>query len=399
MYRAGQEEIDEVAKVIFSKQWFRVGDPAAGHLQEAVRFEKEWAETIGTSHALLMTGGGTAALVCGLAGLGIGPGDEVIVPAYTWMATATAVLTVGAIPVLAEVDATMALDPADFARKITPQVKAVIPVHMMGRPANLEAIIKIARQHGIKVIEDSCQMVGGMYHGRRTGSWGDAGAFSFNFYKIISAGGEGGVLVTNDRQVYERACIYHDSGSAFRPKADELTVPIFVAQQYRADEVMAAIARVQRQRLDGIIGDLRRIRRQIEQATNGVHGLRVTASNDPAGDCGVVVSFQFDREAQARKFKELIKAGYIGIDHDKHVYTNWKPLREKRIMHHPDMNPFNFPKNQGLRGDYSDACCPRTLELLRRTIFIPLNPDWTAEQVQTKIEAMRQAAVAVEQTR
>ena len=155
MYRAGQEEVDEVAQVLLSKQWFRIGDPAGGHLQEAVRFEQEWAEMIGTSYALLMCGGGTAALVCGLAGLGIGPGDEVIVPAYTWMATATAVLTVGAIPVLAEVDETMALDPRDFERKITPQVKAVIPVHMMGRPANLEAILKIAHKKVIKLVEDS----------------------------------------------------------------------------------------------------------------------------------------------------------------------------------------------------------------------------------------------------
>ncbi len=395
MYRAGQEEIAEVSKVILSKQWFRVGDPAAGHLQEAVLFEREWAEMMGTKYALLMTGGGTAALVCALAGLEIGPGDEVIVPAYTWMATATAVLTVGAMPVLAEVDETMALDPADFERKITPRVKAVIPVHMMGRPANLEAIIRIARARGIKVIEDSCQMVGGTYHGKRTGSWGDAGAFSFNYFKIISAGGEGGALVTRDRRLYERAFIYHDSGSAFRPMAGELAEPIFVAQQYRADEVMGAVARVQRRRLDGIIADLRRIRRRIEQATNGANGLRVTASNDPEGDCGVVVSYQFDREDQVRKFKDLVKAGYVGIDHDKHVYTNWKPLREKRIMHHPAMNPFNFPQNQGLRADYSDSCCPRTLDLLRRTIFIHLHPDWKEERVEDMIKRIHAAAEQV----
>lgn len=170
MYRAGQEEIDAVAKVIFSKQWFRVGDPKAGHLQEVERFEQEWAEKMGVTYAILMSGGGTASLVCALAGIGIGPGDEVIVPAYTWLATATSVLTVGAIPVLAEVDETLGLDPADFERKIGPNTKAVIPVHMSGRPANLEAILAIARKRGLKVIEDSCQMDGGSYKGRRTGS-------------------------------------------------------------------------------------------------------------------------------------------------------------------------------------------------------------------------------------
>ena len=393
MYRMGQEEVDEVAKVLLSKQLFRVGDPKAGHLQEVVRFEQEWAQKIGTEYALLMCGGGTTALVCGLAGLGIGPGDEVIVPAYTWMATATSVLAVGAIPVLAEVDETMALDPGDFERKIGPNTRAVIPVHMVGRPANLERILAIARRRGLKVLEDSCQMVGGMYHGKRTSSWGDAGAFSFNYFKIISAGGEGGVLVTNDRRLFETAFVYHDSGSAFRPQAGELQIPIFVAQQYRADEVMGAIARVQMQRMDGILADLRRIRKTIEAETAGVKGLRVTPGNDPDGDCGVVVAFQFESEAKARAFKDSEGVGgYVGIDHGKHVYTQWQPLREKRIAHHPDMNPFHFAKNRGLRMDYSDRACPRTLELLRRTIFCPINPDWTPAEVADKVAALKKAA-------
>lgn len=382
MYRIGQEEIDEVAKVIQSKQLFRVGDPAGGHLQEADRFEREWAEKIGTKYALLMCGGGTAALVCGLAGLGIGPGDEVIVPAYTWLATATSVLTVGAIPVLAEIDNTMALDPEDFERKIGPNTKAVIPVHMVGRPANLERILAIAKKHGLKVLEDSCQMVGGSYKGLRTGSWGDAGAFSFNYFKIITSGGEGGCLVTNDRTVYERAVAYHDSGTAFRPKAAELSIPIFVAQQYRTDEVTAAIARVQAQRLDGILQDLRNRKKKLETQIKDIKGITIAPSNDPEGDCGVVIALQFDTEEKARAF--IQKAGipgYLGIDHGKHVFTNWDPLVHKRISHHPDMNPFNFPKNKGLRADYSPEACPKTLALLRRTFFIGINPDATDAQI------------------
>lgn len=391
MYRVGQEEIDEVAKVLRSKQWFRVGDPAAGHLLEVERFEEEWAEKIGAGYALMMCGGGTAALVCALAGMGIGPGDEVIVPAYTWMATATAVLTVGAIPVLAEVDETLALDPADFERKIGPAVKAVMPVHMAGRPADLAPIIAIARRHGIKVLEDSCQCDGGSYQGKRTGSWGDAGAFSLNYFKIISSGGEGGAMVTSDRDIYERAFIYHDAGSAFRPKAAELAAPIFVAQQYRADEVMGAIARVQLQRMDGIIADLRQAQHRIIDALTGKPGIAIALSNDPAGDAGVTVAFRFESEEDARCFAAAAPGGYIGIDHGKHVYTNWEPLIEKRIMHHPAMNPFNFPQNQGLRACYTAEVCPRTLELLRRTYFYGVNPDWTEGQVDEVIASCEQA--------
>jgi dTDP-4-amino-4,6-dideoxygalactose transaminase len=387
----GQEEVDEVTKVILSKQLFRVGDPKAGHLQEVNRFEKEWAGKIGTTYGLLMCGGGTAAIVCGLAGMGVGPGDEVIVPAYTWLATATSVLTVGAIPVLAEVDETMALDPADFERKIGPHTKAVIPVHMLGRPANMEKIMAIARARGIKVLEDSCQMVGGSYKGRRTGSWGDAGAFSLNYFKIITAGGEGGALVTNDRTIYETAFVYHDSGAAFRPAAGDLQIPIFVAQQYRADEVMGAIARIQMQRMDGIIADLRRVRKAVEAGVAG-SGLVIAPSNDPEGDCGVVCAFRFESEEKARAFcKSPGVGGYVGIDHGKHVYTAWEPLRAKRISHHPDMNPFFFAKNKGLRMDYSDTAAPKTLALLRRTVFCGMNPDWKEADVAAKIAALKAA--------
>jgi dTDP-4-amino-4,6-dideoxygalactose transaminase len=393
MYRIGQEEIAEVTKVILSKQLFRVGDPKAGHLQEAETFEQEWSAKIGTKYALLMCGGGTAALVTSLAGLGIGPGDEVIVPAYTWMATATSVLTVGAIPVLAEVDETMAIDPDDFERKITPTTKAVIPVHMVGRPANMERIVAIAKKHGVKVLEDCCQMDGGSFKGKRVGSWGDAGAFSFNYFKIITSGGEGGAMVTSDREVYERAFVYHDSGAAFRPKAGELSTPIFVAQQYRADEVMAAIARMQIRKLDGIIADLRKVRKAIEAKTSKIAGLKIVPNNDIEGDCGVVSGLQFESEKQARAFMAASGVGgYLGIDHGKHVFTNWEPLIEKRSMHHPDMNPFNFPKNKGLRAKYTAEVCPKTLELLRRTFFIGVNPDATEAQIEEIAAGCRKGA-------
>lgn len=392
MYRIGQAEIDEVTKVIESGQLFRVGIPEAGHLGECDRFEKEWASRLGTKYALLMCGGGTAALVCALAGLGIGPGDEVIVPAYTWMSTATSVLTVGAIPVLAEVDDTMAIDPDEFERRIGPNTKAVIPVHMLGRAANMERILEISRKHGLKVIEDSCQMNGGSYKGRPTGSWGDAGAFSFNHFKIISSG-EGGCMVTSDRKLYETAIAYADSGTAFRPNAAELDIPIFVAQQYRADEIMGAIIRMQAQRLDGILADLRLAARRIEAETDGVSGLKVAPNNDIDGDCGVVVAYRLPSESAARGFLSASGlGGYVGIDHGKHIFTEWTPLVEKRIMHHPAMNPFLFEQNKGLRADYSADACPKTLELLRRTVYIPVNPDWTEQHVDATVAALRSAA-------
>lgn len=393
MYRCGKEEIEEIAKVVESGQLFRVGDANAGHLKEVERFEEELAEKMGFKYALLISGGGTSALVCALAGLGIGPGDEVIVPAYTWMATATSVLTVGAIPVLADIDETMCLDPADLENKIGPNTKAVMPVHMVGRPADMDGILKVAKKHGLKVVEDTCQAPGGSYKGKRLGSIGDAGALSFNSYKAISCG-EGGGLVTSEREVYEKAFVYHDSGAAFRPKAGELQIPIFVAQQYRAHEIMGAMMRVQLGRLDGILADLRNISRGFESELGDV--LKVAPNNDIEGDCGIAATFTFGDEASARDFANKAKVNgpnvWLPIDSGKHVYTNWEPLIEKRIMHHPDMNPFNFPKNQGLRMDYTDEMCERTLGILRRTVYISINPDWTEEQVSKYIEQCRSAA-------
>ncbi|MHB1458409.1 MAG: DegT/DnrJ/EryC1/StrS family aminotransferase [Armatimonadota bacterium] len=389
MYRIGQEEIDEISKVIQSGQLFRVGDKSTGFLGECDAFEEEWAAHTNKKYALLMAGGGTAALICALAALGIGPGDEVIVPAYTWLATASSVLAVGAIPVLADIDDTLGLDPDDFEAKITPNVKAVIPVHMVGRPANLERIIAIARNYNIKVVEDSCQMVGGSYHGRKTGSWGDAGAYSFNYFKVISCG-EGGALVTDDESVYENASIYHDSGTCFRPKAMDLATPIFVAQQYRANEIMGAMMRIQLRRLDGILKDLREARKRLE-ASIACSAIKIAPSNDPVGDCGVALTLQFDDSQAARLFASDFCRGYLGIDHGKHIYTEWTPIREKRVNHHPDMNPFNFPQNQGLRADYSDEVCSHSLDILRRTYFVPINPEWTSDEIDEVSDRIQKA--------
>lgn len=387
MFRIGIEEAEEVRKVIESKQMFRVGDPAAGHLQQVVRFEAEWARTMGTDYALCLAGGGTAALLCGLAAMKIGPGDEVIVPAYTWMATATCVLAAGAIPVFADIDETLMLDPEDVAAKLTPQTKAVIPVHLVGRPCNMERLLEVTRPHGVRLLEDCCQADGGSYHGRRVGSWGDAGAFSFNDFKIITSG-EGGAFVTNDKRLYERAFIYHDSGAAFRPNAGDLEEPIFIGHQFRATEVMGAILRTQLQRLDGILRDLRAVKSRIEKALEGKNGLAVTPSNDPEGDCGVIVALSFANETKARAFASAPGVGgSLPIDSGKHVYTNWTPLFEKRIGHHPDVNPFNHPKNKGLRHNYTPEMCAKTLDILRRTVYLAVNPDATEEQVQQRIEA------------
>jgi len=385
MYRIGKEEIEEVAKVIQSGKLFRVGDGSPEHQREVERFEKTWSEKMGTKYSLFVSSG-TAALTCGLVGLGIGPGDEVIVPAYTFMASAIAVLSVGAIPVIAEVDDSLTMDPADFEEKIGEGTKAVIPVHMAGLPSDMASITRIAKEHGIKVLEDACQAVGGSYRGRRLGSWGDAGAYSFNYFKIISCG-DGGALVTDDREIYERALIYHDGGAAFRPYSGELATPIFTGTNYRVSEILGAVMNIQVKRLDGILKDLRTVKRRFLEELGGSPFLR---SNDPEGDCGVILGLMFDSEGEAREFAKAV-GGWLPIDTGRHVYRNWDPIMEKRGAHHPGMNPFLMPQNRGLRMDYGEDQCPKTLDYLSRSVFINMNPDWKDEEIDQRIEICRKA--------
>lgn len=386
MYRMGQEEIDAVARVIRSGHLFRVNND----LKEVEHFEKELAEKFGVQYALCLSGG-TSALTCALVGMGIGPGDEVIIPAYTFMASALAVTSVGAIPVLAEIDETMTLDLDDVERKLTPAVKVVMPVDMVGFPCNMLRLKKMSEQYGFKILEDSCQADGGGFGGKRLGVWGDAGCLSFNDYKIMSAG-EGGAVLTNDRRIYERAMIYHDGGAAFRPNSGEIQEPFFMGTQYRVSEITGAVLRVQLQRLDGILSDLRRTKRAIMSGLADVPGVCFAPSHDSEGDCGTTLAFTFNNEAKARRFAELAQLGvWLPIDSGKHVYTNWDPLLSGRGAHHPALNPFNLPLNKGLRINYSKDMCPKTLNILARTAYISLRADWTDEKITSVTNACRQA--------
>jgi dTDP-4-amino-4,6-dideoxygalactose transaminase len=394
MYEIGQEEIDAVAAVIRSGQMFRYRGGEGGQVDATERIMREM---IGCRYALTVTSG-TGALICGLVGLGLGPGDEVIVPAYTWLASAGAILSVGAIPVLAEVDETLTLDPADFEKRIGPHTRAVIPVHMGGRPSDMDRILEIARRRGLKVLEDACQAIGGSYKGRRLGAIGDAGAFSFNQFKNIACG-EGGAFLTSDRKVYERGLYYHDMGCSFRNHAGELSEPPFLGNTFRMNEVLGAILRVQFGRLDSILQRLRERRDWVLEAVRAERApLAISPSADLAGDCGCNATFIFktaqDRERVAARAKELNPACGLGspIHSGLHVYTNWSVLLNRQGGHHPAMNPFLMKENQACRLTITADTCPRTLEILARTGALAINIHWTKDQAEDMARTLCRAA-------
>jgi dTDP-4-amino-4,6-dideoxygalactose transaminase len=333
---------------------------------EAGKFEQELCRTIGVEHALAVNSG-TSALIGALVGAGIGPGDEVLVPAYTWVATAAAPLAVGAVPVLVEVDESLTMDPADLARKITPHTKAVIPVHMLNLVCDMDAIMKVAAEHDLVVIEDACQAIGVRHHGRRVGSIGHVGAFSFNHHKNITSG-EGGALLTNDRRVHARAAMHHDVGSYERPGWIE-TEALFPGVNHRMPELCAAVLRPQLARIDAQL-DRRRERRTmvLDTIASGSWKARVAPHHDEADAVGLALTF--DDPDEARAFGSVRGARRL-IDTGRHVYANWQSVLAKRA-HHPKLDPHAWAHREI---DYSPDSCPATLDILARTCTVELAPE------------------------
>ena len=379
MYRIGQEEIDAVARAINSKDFFKINGSGC----EVLNFENEMKEYLHKDYCLLMSSG-FGALTSALIGLGIGPGDEVIVPGYTYIATALAVTAVGAIPVIVDIDDTLTIDPIEVEKKITNNTKAVMPVHIMGFPCNMAELKKISEKYNIAIVEDACQSMGGKFNDEYLGTIGDAGAFSDNYYKIMTSG-EGGALVTNNRKIYERALIFHDSSAVafFGSQLDGITEPVFGGTEFRVSDITGAILREQLKKLPAIIDDLHKNKFSLIDLLDNKS--LVAPSHDSQGDCATTLALRFETkeecEAFANKCEEAGVSIIVPINTGKHIYTNWTQIMEKRGALHPAMDPFKMKENQGLQMDYTMDMCPRTLDLLARTTYININPDWTESEV------------------
>lgn len=386
MYRIGKEELEELKKVIEAQDLFKINKG----LQESKQVEQKLSRLFDCKYPIFMTSG-HAALTSALVAMGIGPGDQVIVPAYTYIATAMAVVAAGAIPVVAEVDDTLTISPEDIKKKISKHTKAIIPVHIQGFPCNMDAIMEIAKAHNLFVLEDACQADGGSFGGKRLGTIGDAGALSFNYYKIASCG-EGGALLTDNRTLFERALIYHDSSAVafFGDQMQDFTTEGFCGNEYRSNELCAAVLNVQLTRLDGILSDLRKNKKYMMDQLEGI--CKFIPSNDIEGDCGTTLAVQFESEEAARRFAtaEGIQ-GVLPIDTGKHVYRRWTPIMEKRGAFNPLMDPFKMEVNKDIVPDYREDMCPETLERLSKVVYIKVAPDDTCEMLDEKIKQIKNA--------
>jgi dTDP-4-amino-4,6-dideoxygalactose transaminase len=381
----GQEEIDAVAQTIKSGKLFRYQQDS-----QCDRFERRYAEFLGVKHACL-TSSGTTSLTAGLAGLGIGPGDEVLVPAFTYMATAIAVLAVGAIPVVVDVDESTLMDPEALDDAVGPRTRAAIPVHMWGLSCDMRAIMRVARKHKLLVLEDACQAVGGGYEGRMLGSIGHAGAFSFNYYKNMSCG-EGGAVVTSNPKVFDKAKCMIDPCS-FYWKGRRKAFEPFVANGARASEIEGAILNVQLDRLPDMTRKMRQQKKRILRETAKT-GLRQSPSHSLDHECGACVVFLLPTEPKAQEFAGLLKCTIAGRT-GRHVYTEWDPIFAHAGAHHDAVNPFKLKENKGCRMKYTREMCARSLDILNRTAMVGTHPDRPAAETTALIGRIKEAAAKV----
>ena len=391
----GDEEIDAVTEVLRSQKLFRYTD-----YSQVDKFDKEAAEFLGVEYAV-MVNSGTSALVCALTGAGAGPGDEVILPGYTYIATAAAIIATGAVPVIAEVDESLGLDPADLERKITPYTKAVVIVHMRGVPARIDELVAIARKHGLKIVEDCCQCVGGEYKGKQVGTYGDVGAWSLNYYKTISSG-EGGMVFTNDRDIYERACFAADPGLPLWTKSEgvEWHNQAFPRQTYRPSEVLAAMGSVQLGKIEDILGHQRALKKAFLDGLDEAKGYRLQHVDDPSGDTGVSASIIVQDKELALAYEHALTAegavvGTIYNDGfpDRHIYSYWDSILEKSSPH-PSGYPWKDPSYKG-NVEYSIDMCPQTLSILGRAVRFDFNMNMTEDHARQMAAALNKVDAAL----
>jgi len=324
-------------------------------------FQGAFARYLDCFYAQAVTSG-TAALKVALEALGVRRGDEVITQAFTFVATVEAIVEVGAIPIITEIDETLNMDPQDLKNKISAKTKAIIPVHMYGAAADMDAIMKIAKKHNLLVLEDVAQAIGGTYHGKKLGTIGNAGIYSFDFGKSLTTG-EGGMVATNEKSVYDAAREYSDHGHEDNP--------MFPRGQdtrkrrgfnFRMMELQAAIGLVQLSKLDEAIKLQKESKKKLKDSINSFQAMKPRKLVDEEGETADALVFQVDSVKVKEKFVKLLKQKNIGTKNlpdaiDWHFAGTWDHIF-KEIPYYDNVN--------------FKSCLKRSEDILRRSISIPI---------------------------
>ncbi len=396
----GIEEKKELDEAVATRSLFRFYGFVPP--KKARTFEEEFQQFMDVKYALGVTSG-TSALHVAVNALGVGPGDEVILPAETWHSDYNVIIMTGALPVFCEIDESFALDPDDLARKITSHTKVVIPSHLSGTVADMNRIMAVAREHNLKVLEDSAEAIGAIYKGRRTGSIGDIGIYSFQTAKMMTSG-EGGCVITNDPALYERAIRFHDLGGVrpiFRTVLGITDYPrggsgtegdrggeTTLGLNYRMNEETGAVLCAQVRKMETALANHRRMHRYVTEKIEHLPGFHLRPSNDAEGDIGLSLNLLLPTRELRDRFIKAMTAENVPMDVGILGTRNLPTMGyiEDKVVPHPNWPSFNSPRGKAMQ--YGAACCPRSIDLKNRYASLYLGPKWTNADLDDVVAAV-----------
>lgn len=377
----GAEERKEIEDVLSTGIMFRFNhDAQRNNIWKAKDFEAEAKKITGAKYALAVSNG-SAAILAALAASGIGAGDEVICPPFTYIATIEAVLMLGALPVFAEIDETLCLSAEGIKKAITPKTKAVCLVHMCGGNANMDEIMAVVKEHNLKLVEDAGQAFAASYKGTATGLFGSAGAYSFDFFKIATAG-EGGILVTNDEAIYKFADSYCDHGHDHVGNNRGMENHPIIGFNYRISELHAAVGAAQTRKVPAIREANLKNKEFLQKELSKVEGISFSKLGDDNGDSGTFLNILMpDTETAKRTVDEFNKAGVGGFNYwftnMYHFINQWEHIKGLKTASKLAIQVLGAPQ------DYNNLQIPKTQEVVGRLISFGIRCTWTEEELKT----------------
>ena len=379
----GDEERKEVNDVLETGILMRYGfDGPRKGIWKSKELEAAICKTFGTGYAQL-TSSGTAALTTAMASLGIGAGDEVIMPAFTFVASFEAVLSMGAVPVLVDIDETLTLNPTAVKAAITSKTKCIMPVHMCGSMADLDALKAICDEHQLILLEDACQSIGGTYKGKHLGTIGHAGTFSFDFVKMITCG-EGGVVMTNDQNIYTKCDAFIDHGHDHLGVDRGADLHPFLGYNFRISELHAAVGLAQIRKLDTFLTIQRRNNHILRSYLEQVPGISFRVVPDPSGDSASFLSWFLPSQDKMEKAIEALKSAGIFAGNFYWYANNWHYIKKwdhlKNVQSLYALNEAQqtaLKKLSNTKFEVSDA-------IMSRCVSTAISLTWTEEQVHAK---------------
>ena len=383
----GAEERKEVNDVLETGILMRYGfDGPRKGIWKSKELEDAICKKFGSKYAQLVSSG-TAALTAAMSALGIGYGDEIILPSFTFVASFEAVLSVGAVPVFVDIDDTLTLDPVAVRNAITPKTKCIMPVHMCGSMADLDALQSLCKEFNLVLLEDACQSIGATYKGKQLGTIGDAGTFSFDFVKTMTCA-EGGVVMTNKEDVYIACDGYSDHGHDHKGVDRGADLHPFIGYNFRISELHAAVGLAQINKVDNILAIQKKNHSALKNILSQVPGVSFRRIPDAAGDSCTFLSWFLPTteitKAVVSKLKEkgILAGNFYWFDNNWHYIRKWDHLKNAITLNalHPDL------KARVMQHACKDFAASDAI--MGRCVSTAIGLLWTEEQLQSKGEQM-----------